>query len=145
MAGGDRIMYPDEVSMPSANTSIAKFLINGTILTGGAQYTCADLKNFYLGTPMERQEFMQLPLQIIPQEILEAYNLTSKVHNGKVYIQIKTSMYGIPQAKILANKLLTKRLAEHGYPSCQQNSSLWKYDWRPISFTLVVDDFGIKY
>eukprot|EP00957_Ditylum_brightwellii_P201548 15326185-Ditylum_brightwellii.AAC.1 len=82
--GGDRITYPDRVSMPTANISIAKLLINSTVSTAGAQYMCADLKNFYLCTPMEQHEFMRLPLKIILQEIIEAYNLTSKVHNGKV-------------------------------------------------------------
>eukprot|EP00957_Ditylum_brightwellii_P099837 7606877-Ditylum_brightwellii.AAC.1 len=83
MARGGRIMYPDEVSTPTANTSIAKLLINSTIPTAGAQHMCADLKNFYLGTPMEWHEFMQLPLKIVPQEIIEAYNSTNKVHSSK--------------------------------------------------------------
>ena len=52
---------------------------------------------------------------------------------------------GLPQAGILANKLLRQRLLPHGYYECANTPGLWKHEWRPISFTLVVDDFGVKY
>ena len=52
---------------------------------------------------------------------------------------------GLPQAGILANKLLKKCLAPHGYHECKQTPGLWKHTTRPISFALVVDDFGVKY
>eukprot|EP00957_Ditylum_brightwellii_P081582 6206538-Ditylum_brightwellii.AAC.1 len=54
-------------------------------------------------------------------------------------------MYGLPQAGILANNLLTKRLAAKGYRPCRHTLGLWKHDWRPVIFSLAVDDFGIKY
>eukprot|EP00957_Ditylum_brightwellii_P187257 14261935-Ditylum_brightwellii.AAC.1 len=53
-------------------------------------------------------------------------------------------MYGLPQASILANKLLTKQLAEHQYYPCQHIPRLWRHKWRPVTFALVVDDFGVK-
>ena len=36
-------------------------------------------------------------------------------------------------------------LAKHGYQPCRLTPGLWKHSHRPISFTLVVDDFGVKY
>ena len=54
-------------------------------------------------------------------------------------------MYGLPAAGILANKLLKSRLAKKGYFELPHTSDLWKHVSCPISFTLVVDDFGIKY
>jgi hypothetical protein len=54
-------------------------------------------------------------------------------------------MYGLPQAGILANHLLRDRLAKQGYYPCQHTPGLWRHMWRPIKFTLVVDDFGIQY
>eukprot|EP00957_Ditylum_brightwellii_P072361 5499518-Ditylum_brightwellii.AAC.1 len=54
-------------------------------------------------------------------------------------------MYGLPQAGILANKLLTDRFTTKGYRPCRHTPGLWKHDCRPISFSLVVDDFGKKY
>eukprot|EP00957_Ditylum_brightwellii_P026024 1967645-Ditylum_brightwellii.AAC.1 len=53
-------------------------------------------------------------------------------------------MYGLPQAGILANKLLTKCLAKHGYYPCKYTPGLWFYQWRPITSALVLDNFGVK-
>jgi hypothetical protein len=53
-------------------------------------------------------------------------------------------MYGFPQAGIIANQLLKKRLSEKGYYQCQHTPGLWHHVWRSIVFCLVVDDFGIK-
>ena len=54
-------------------------------------------------------------------------------------------MYGLPQAGILAQELLEKRLRTAGYIQSKITPGYWKHNWRPISFTLVVDDFGVKY
>jgi hypothetical protein len=54
-------------------------------------------------------------------------------------------MYGLPMAGILAHNLLKKRLSEAGYYPVQFTPGLWRHVWRPVTFTLVVDDFGIKF
>ena len=54
-------------------------------------------------------------------------------------------MYGLPQAGLLASELLEERLNKHGYRQSKLVPGLWKHDTRPIQFTLVVDDFGVKY
>jgi hypothetical protein len=54
-------------------------------------------------------------------------------------------MYGLPQAGILANELLQRNLAKDGYRPTTHTHDLWTHDTRPISFSLVVDDFGVKY
>ena len=54
-------------------------------------------------------------------------------------------MYGLPQSGLLANKLLEEQLNKHGYWQSKLVPGLWKHDARPIHFTLVVDDFGVKY
>ena len=46
---------------------------------------------------------------------------------------------------VLANKLLKKRLAPAGYYEMPHTPGLWKHVSCPITFTLVVDDFGVKY
>ena len=104
-----------------------------------------DISNFYLGTPMARYEYMWLDCALIPQAILNQYNLQDTVNNGRVYMEIRKGMYGLPQSGIIAQDLLTKLLAKHGYRPCRHTHGLWKHDTRAISFTLVVDDFGVKY
>jgi hypothetical protein len=51
---------------------------------------------------------MKLTLSIIPQEIIDKYNLLEKEKNVYVYIQINKGMYGLPLAGKLANDLLIK-------------------------------------
>jgi hypothetical protein len=54
-------------------------------------------------------------------------------------------MYGLLQAGILAQELLEQRLNTHGYCQSPITPGLWQHNYWPISFTLCVDDFGIKY
>jgi hypothetical protein len=54
-------------------------------------------------------------------------------------------MYVLPQTGILANELLQRNLAKDGYRPTQHTHGLWTHNTRPISFSLVVDDFGVKY
>ena len=89
---------------------------------------------------------MKLQLPQIPDEIIVEFNLKSKVHSdGSVYIEIQKGMYGLPQAGMLANKLLKCRLTKHSYYEVRHTPGYWRHTWRPIDFTLVVDDFGIGY
>ena len=60
-------------------------------------------------------------------------------------MEIRRGMYGLPQSGVLANKLLKERLATHGYFELPHTPGLFKHISRPVQFTLVVDDFGIKY
>jgi hypothetical protein len=54
-------------------------------------------------------------------------------------------MPGLKQAGIIANQRLCKHLAVYGYAPAKRTPALWTHATRPITFTLVVDDFGIKY
>ena len=60
-------------------------------------------------------------------------------------MEIRKAIYGLPQAGVLANKILKKRLAPSGYYEMPHTLGLWKHVSCPIAFTLVVDDFGVKY
>jgi hypothetical protein len=88
---------------------------------------------------------MVINLSSLPQETIDKYDLIELAQDGKVYIEIQKGIYGLPQAGILANELLQRNLAKDGYRPTQHTHGLWKHDTRPISFSLVVDDFGVKY
>ena len=62
-----------------------------------------------------------------------------------MYIHIKLDMYGLPMASKPVNDILFKRMIKAGYHPCQYTLGPWKHVWRPITFDLVVDDFGIKF
>eukprot|EP00804_Cyclotella_cryptica_P017342 CCRYP_018994-RD/>CCRYP_018994-RD protein AED:0.39 eAED:0.39 QI:0/-1/0/1/-1/0/1/0/348 len=140
--GGNLIDYPWDVATPTSDLTTAKLLFNSVVSTPGAVFVVLDVKNFYLNTPMERPEYMRLPLKLIPPEIIAKYNLRDKADDkGFVYVRIELGMYGLPQAGLLANKLLAQRLQIDGYYQCQYTPGLWRHVWRPITFSLVVDDF----
>eukprot|EP00804_Cyclotella_cryptica_P003418 CCRYP_018558-RA/>CCRYP_018558-RA protein AED:0.36 eAED:0.21 QI:0/0/0/1/1/0.83/6/0/1396 len=142
--GGNLIDYPGELTTRTADLVTSKILWNSIISTPSARYLTADLKLFYLTAPLDRYEYMRIPLKIIPSHIIDQYDLRAKAKNGFVYMEIRRAMYGLPQAGILANKLLRQRLAKYGYYKVAHTPGLWKHLSRPISFTLVVDDFGIN-
>ena len=143
--GGNLIDYPGNLSMKVADMTTFKILVNSTLSTPGARWLGLDVKNYYLGTPMDDYEYMFIPITSIPDEIIAYYKLCDLVHNGRVYIEIRRGMYGLPQAGILAEQQLTRFLATYGYAPVRHTPGLWRHKWRPISFCLVVDDFGVKY
>ena len=73
---------------------------------------CGDAGNFYLATPLDRPEYMRIPIELIPQEFIDAKNLADKIKMvngvGYIYMKIIRGIYGLPQAGVLANKLLKK-------------------------------------
>ena len=142
--GGNLLVALYDVSTPTGDLTTAKLLFNSVISTPGARFITLDLKNFYLKTPLPTARYMRMKIDILPDEIIEKCNLRSIGHNGWVYFRIKRGMYGLPESGILANILLKERLLESGYYECQFTPGLYKHVWRPIIFSLVVDDFGVK-
>ena len=58
---------------------------------------------------------MKLPLDIIPEEIIQQYNLINLSHKGFVYMIIQKGMYGLPQAGKIVNNKLKLYLAKFEY------------------------------
>ena len=143
--GGNRIDYKGKISTPTANLETIKLLLNSTVSTPNAKMLTADIENFYLGTPMDRYEYMHIPAKDIPTNIMEQSNLAPLVHHGHVLTEIRKGMNGLPQAGILAYNRLVKHLALSGYTPVQPTPGLFRHATRPVTFSLVVDEFAIKY
>jgi hypothetical protein len=143
--GGDRLDYSGDVATSTADITTFKILIKSTLSTEDAAMMMMDIKNYYLGTPLPWFEYMKMLLSRFPEEIIQKYNLNALAVDGWVYIEIRKGMYGLKQAVLLANQLLQTRLAPFGYYPARHTPGLWLHKTRPISFTLVVDDFAVKY
>ena len=74
-----------------------------------------DASNFYLATPLEKFQYLRTPIELIPQEFIDLYQLQDKVKTGFVCCEITGDMYGLPVAGVLATKLLKTRLKQHGF------------------------------
>ena len=143
--GGDRINYSGDVATKTADITTAKLLLNSVVSTPNAKFMTLDVKNFYLNTPLKRYEYLRIPINLIPEEVIQQYQLHLITHHGHVYIEIRKGMYGLLQAGLLSNQLLESRLDLDGYYQATHIPGLWKHRMKPVQFTLVVDDFGVEY
>ena len=141
---GNLINFPGDVTTPTADLITSKLIFNSVLSTKNAKFMCADIDNFYLNNPMIRYEYMKLPLEIIPQEIIQQYKLINLAHKGFVYMEIQKCMYGLPQAGKFSNDKLKLHLAKFGYESAPITPGLWRHQTRLLQFSLVVDDIGIN-
>ena len=81
----------------------------------------------------------------MPEDVIEHYCLREKaLADGFVYVAVSKGMYGLPQAGIIAQQLLEERLGKEGYSQSKFTPGLWSHECRPVQFSLVVDDFGVK-
>ena len=104
-----------------------------------------DLKDFYLEKPMDHYEYVHIPLMMIPKGIMKLYKLDDLVHKGTMYAEVCKGMYGLPQASRIAYDQLKEFLAPHGYEPFPNMPGLWFHKHNSLVFSLVIDDFGIKY
>jgi hypothetical protein len=82
----------------------------------------------------------------MPEDVIEQYKLLDIATPDRyVYCKIRHGMYGLPQAGIIPQELLAKQSKEQGYLQSKTTPRLWKHEWQPITFSLVIDDFGVKY
>lgn len=144
--GGNVLDYYGETSTEVAALETVKIHLNSVISTKGAKYACVDVRNFYTNSRLDEPEFMRIHIDDFTEEVIKEYNVMEYLdEDGYVYCQIDGCMYGLSQAGKIANDDLKKILEPHGYYPSKRTSGLWFHKKRPISFTLVVDDFGIKF
>ena len=84
-------------------------------------------------------------MEDIPKVFIKEYILLPMVHNVWIYFEIVRGCYGLPQSGILANNLLRTPLNKKCYFKAATTPGLWKHQWQPIQFCLIVEDFGIEY
>jgi hypothetical protein len=152
---GDRLDYSGDVATSTAEITTFKILINSSLSTEVAAMMMININNYYLGTPLPHFEYMKMLLSLFeymkmllsrfPDEIIQKYNLNALAFDDWVYIEIRKGMYGLKRAGLLANQLMQTRFAPFGYYPAIHTPGLWLHKTRPISFTLVVDYFTVKY
>ena len=57
-----------------------------------------DVEDIYLNNQLDRVEYIMIHISIIPQKIVDKYNLEDKAHNGYIFARGTKVMYGLPQA-----------------------------------------------
>jgi hypothetical protein len=144
-AGGDRIIYLGNKTCRTAGMTTAKLLFNSVVSTRRGRFMTLDLKDFYLYSTLDEYEYVRIPVYLLSQKIIDLYQLEDKIVNGCVYAEVRKGMYGLPQAGRLANEQLREFLKPHGFVPCPVTPGLWKDLQSDLMFSLVVDDFGVRY
>jgi hypothetical protein len=90
--GGDRLDYSGDVATSTADITTFKILINGTISTADAAMMMMDIRNYYVGTPLPRFEYMKMLLSRFLEEIVDKYNRSALAVDGWVHIEIRKGM-----------------------------------------------------
>ena len=145
--GGNILDYPGATNTTTncASLTTTKCLLNRTVSTPDTWFMTLDIKDFYYSTPMACYEYMKLALDFFLDEIIEQYNLRSLVcPNGWIYMEIHKGMPGLKQADRITKEQLKTHLAQFGYAPVPCTPDTWKHATRDITFSLVVNDFGVK-
>ena len=94
---------------------------------------------------MEMYDYMRMKLTDLTKHVQQQYNIQAYAKNVYVYLEIRRSIYVLPQEGKLGNEYLRDKLRPHGYYEVIQTPRLCKNISRPIYFSLVVYDFGLNY
>jgi hypothetical protein len=67
------------------------------VSTALAKYMCIDMKKIYLTAKLEYIKYMTIPFALFPDWIIEQYDLKQHALNGKVHLELRCAMWGLPQ------------------------------------------------
>eukprot|EP00804_Cyclotella_cryptica_P021964 CCRYP_000899-RA/>CCRYP_000899-RA protein AED:0.44 eAED:0.44 QI:0/-1/0/1/-1/0/1/0/204 len=142
--GVDRIHYPGDCGTKTGSLETVKLLLNAFSprLPHGLHRLISPT---FTVTPRWTDKNTRIKLTDIPEEFIQEYHLQAFAYNGYIYFEVTKGIYGLKQARKLANDLLIQHLETHRYYQCTATPSLWRHTWRPVIFVLIVDDFGIQY
>ena len=102
--GGKIRKYNGQTSTETASIETAKLLINSVLSPKDAKFMAMDISNFYIQTDLEDYQYIRFPIDMIPQDTIDEYNLTTIVNkDGYCYVEIGKAMYGLQESGYLAN------------------------------------------
>ena len=121
-------------------------MINSTLSTKGEKFMAMDKSNFYIHNNLKDYQYIRYTISKIPQEIIDKYNLKTIVHkDGYCYAEIRKAVYGLRESGFIANVELKRILGLQGYVPSKFTPGLFTHKTREIAFSLVVDNFGVRY
>ena len=143
--GGDRLTATGPTRCNVAETVLIKAFYN-SVVSDRADYSTADIANFYYGTPLPDNEhvYASVPLSSFSDTILDEYHLRHFIHNGQILLKFLKTIPGLPNAGILSKQRVDKIFAARGYIEDELVPCVYSHANNTL-FVLVVDDMAIKY
>ena len=121
------------------------------VVSENAHFGTLDITDYYLGADMPADDIQSLKIYLddYPSSLLDELGLspflqTDRYNATFVYADIVKTVPGLKNSGLLSQNRLIRHLATCGYHQTA-TPMLFRHATRDISFTLVVDDFGIKY
>ena len=87
---GNLIKFPGITTTTTVDMISSKLFWNSVLSTPRACYTCFDVKDFYLQTPIDGFKYMRIPIGLIPDAFIKYYSL-EKIYTRTTYI-LKSSV-----------------------------------------------------
>jgi hypothetical protein len=143
--GGDRMDYSGDTATSTADITTFKILINSTLSTTKVKMRMMDINKLLLRHSIAHIRVHETPSHNYSARHNIKYNFKRSAVNGWMYLDIHKGMYGLKQAGLLANPVLKKRLTPFGYYPARHTPSLWLQNTKSTAFSLVADDFAVKY
>jgi hypothetical protein len=130
---------------PLPPTPTVHCLLN-SVVSGHAFFGTIDLTDFYLGT---HPQFIKIYIASYSLEVLSRLRLHPFVQTDKhskkyIIFHADKTLYGVKEAGKLSNLQLVRLLLSFGFVETS-TPCLFRHPTRPITFCLVVDDFGVKH
>jgi len=88
---------------------------------------------------------MKTPIKHLPNDIIELHNLQENFCGDFICVEISKSVHGLPHDRKISNNCLVQHLAHFGCHPAKHTSGRFVHDTNSVTFTLVVDDFGVKH
>jgi hypothetical protein len=129
-------LYPGELTTRTSDLTTSKCMWNCVISTHGARSMCGDASDFYLATLLERYQYMQIPIELIPQEFIDLYQLQGKVKMVLCTAKLSVTCMVYQKQALYPTKILKDRLAVHNYVEVDHTPGLFKHLTCPIWSTL---------
>ena len=119
--------------------------LNRTISKKQARCLTIDVKDYYCSTSMTDYEDVNSPLLSMPQEIIDQHELLSLVVRNRVHFEVHKDVPSLKEVDVIDDKCLSNHLINHACASSRSALFLWKHKIFPIGFTLVVENFDVKF
>jgi hypothetical protein len=145
--GGDRLTdCQSDVSARVADLDVVKIHLQ-SVVSDDAFFATFDIRDYYLDTPLDKPVHIRLRRCQLPPAAIASLGLSpflDESGDGTVTFEVTSALFGHPAAGKLSEDQLLPRLAAAGYHQTAI-PCLFRHESRPIQFTLIVDDFGVKY
>ena len=75
-AGGNILEHCGKKSTESASLKTIKILLNSVLPKNNSPFVVADIGKIYLDTKLQNPEYIRIHTKLIPEEIIDDYNVT---------------------------------------------------------------------